>query len=305
MKSKLLTVSFITVFSIVLWVFVSFSNDFSTTIKLPVSIVDVPEGLAVNNLSAQEVMLSVKGKGWQLAQLSFGVEHELSLRFSNESKSQRVSVNTRAALEQNSWFPSVVQITMVEPEQISYSFEKIYRKSVEVIQKTTLEFKPGYGLVSEIKMDPDSVAISGPQSIVEKINSVVTVEVTLEDLEKRSSIDISLQSIANITYSVERVTIEFDVQKIVDKTFENVLVMSKNVPPSRELSLSPDRVKVIIRGGINHLGKLTNNDLKLYIYYQQALEDTLGSIEPHIDIPPFTSLVDIRPRRLEYIINQY
>ena len=60
-----------------------------------------------------------------------------------------------------------------------------------------------------------------------------------------------------------------------------------------------------MRGGISQLSKMKNNDLNVYVNFEQAINDTTGAIEPIIDIPEFTSLIDIKPNRLEYIIKKY
>ena len=62
---------------------------------------------------------------------------------------------------------------------------------------------------------------------------------------------------------------------------------------------------MIIRGGISKLGKLTNDSLKAYVDYWRALKDESRSIEPIIEIPQFTTVVNTQPKKLEYIIKQH
>jgi hypothetical protein len=69
--------------------------------------------------------------------------------------------------------------------------------------------------------------------------------------------------------------------------------------------LSPQKVSVVLRGGISQLSKMKNEDLKASVIFEQAINDTVGSIEPIIDFPEFTSIVDVKPNRLEYIIKKY
>ncbi len=286
-----------------LWVFVSLSDDYSTTFKLPVIINNIPEGYALKELSNPYVVVTLKGQGWQLAQLSFGVDHDLSVKCEDNKQLRKVSV--RNALEQNDWLTSTLQVTLVSPEQIEYRLEKTSSKKVPIVEDLLLNYNSGYGLVSDIEVFPDSVTIYGPKSLVKGIDEVKSVRTEFVGLDKSVNQVVMLQGIEHIKYNRAEAVIRFEVQKIVDKVFENVKVIRKNVPPSRDLSLFPENINLVLRGGINHLAGLTNNDIKAHVRFRQALEDTLGSIEPVIEIPPFTTLIDVKPNRLEYIIKQY
>lgn len=306
MKYKLITVISILIFSTLLWIFVSFSDEYSTTIKVPVRITNIPEGYSTIELSDNSVSLNVKGQGWQLAQLTFGIQEYLDIPFTKTTAATNDHiVSVRNALEQNSWVTSSIQVNLIEPEQLSYSIERINYKVVPIVPKVSLSYKTGYDLVSEIIIDPDTVQISGPKSVIDETKLIETEHLVLEALDRAKQIDIALAKNDNLNYSFERTQLSFDVQKIVDKTFENIEVERRGVPPARDLLLFPEKVKVILRGGINILGQMDNSKIKLYINFRQALEDTLGSIVPKIEIPEFTTLIDIRPKRLDYIIKQF
>ncbi len=303
MKYKLVTIISIFIFSTLLWVFVSFSSDYSTTIKVPVRITNIPEGYSTIDLSTSSVAISVKGQGWQLAQLTFGLQDYLNISFNGTSDDQTVSV--RNVLEQNSWITSSIQVIMVEPAQIKYSVERINYKVVKIVPKVSLSYKTGYDMVSDISIDPDTLQISGPKSIIKNIEFIETVSANLEELDRAQTVELELAKNDGVNYGTDKTKLSFDVQKIVDKTFENITVERKGIPPSRDLVLFPEKVKVVLRGGINILGQMDDLKIKLYVNFRQALEDTLGSIVPIVEVPEFTTLIDIRPKRLDYIIKQY
>jgi hypothetical protein len=128
--------------------------------------------------------------------------------------------------------------------------------------------------------------------------------VVLRDVDQFISEEISLEPIPNISFNSELCRIEFDVQKIVDKTFENVTIETIQVPGGQDLLLEPPEVKVIIRGGIKNLGKFNREDFKLFVNFKDALADTMGSVVPQIELPEYFSLTDIRPGKIKYVIKQ-
>ena len=302
MKAKLLTITLITLATIILWVFVNFSGVHSTNLTIPVNIVNMPKNYMLNTLSDKTVNLSVQGEGWQLAQLSFGMNPELNIPVTDESKHKTISV--RAALGESSWLSSGLQIISVSPEQIEYTIEKTKSKVVKIVNNISVELKPGYGRVSQIDFFPDTVRIFGAKSKIDTITKVHTENIELKDLDNFTSEEVSLEHIPNVRLNYEVCRVEFDVQKIVDKTFENVTIETVKVPRNMELSLYPPEVKVIIRGGIKKLGKFTREDFRLYVNFKDALADTMGFITPQIELPEYFSLTDIRPGKIDYIIKQ-
>jgi YbbR domain-containing protein len=303
MKLKLLTIALITLFSIILWAFVTFSGTHSANISVPVNVVNIPENYMLNSLSNESINLSLKGEGWQLAQISFGIKPELTISAMEETKGGTVSV--RAALDQSSWLGSGLQIISVNPEYIEYSIEKIKSKVVKIENNLLIDLKPGYGIVSSIKILPDTVRIFGAKSRIDTISVVKTEAAPLKDIDNFVSEEVNLEQIPNVRLNSDLCRVEFDVQKIVDKTFENVPVETRKVPNNKELSLYPPEVKVIIRGGIKNLGKFSREDFKLYVNFNDALSDTMGYIVPQIELPEYFNLTDIRPNRIDYIIKQY
>jgi len=303
MKPKFLILIFVGIFSIILWIFVSFSEVYITTVKVPIKFIDLREGYAIREQSFDEVSLAIKGEGWELAQTTFGKEHEFTM--STQKKIGKQVFQLRDEIANNSWLTSSLQVSVISPPLVELFVEKINYKTVPIVHELTLEYKPGYDIVSDISLSPDSILISGPKSLLKDIKLAKTKSIKIENIEQDVSIKVDIDQMPYFLYEFGTIKIEFAVQKIVDKTFENVHVETKNVPPSRELSLYPSKIKVVVRGGLEMLGKLNVEDIKPYILFRQAYDDTLGAIEPMIEAPAFTKIIDHQPKRIEYIIKQY
>ena len=303
MRTKVISIALITSFSLVLWVFVSFSGEYFTTLKFPVKIVGVAGNQALSSQTANEVSINLKGQGWLLAQLTYGRDPEFVITADNSVGKQSVSL--RNNIDINPWLSTSLQVIDIEPENVEFLVEKIDSKKVKIVDDIDFDLESDYGLVSEIKLTPDSIIIVGPQSILLNINRVKTTKKIFEGNEKLIKENLNYEPIEFVTFLSKNTTVEFEVQKIVDKTFDDILVETRNIPPSRELILFPGKVKVILRGGINFLGKLNSENIKSYVNFRQALDDTSGVIEPIVEIPRFTTLIDTKPAKLEYIIKQF
>lgn len=303
MKSKVITISLISILSILLWVFISLSGEFFTTLHFPVKVINVADNTSVANISTTEVILSLKAQGWQLAKMTFGLTPDFLVSANEKLGTQTITL--RNVIEINPWISSHIQVLELHPERVQFTVEKNLTKKVKIAPDIDLVFKPGYGLVSEIIVSDDSVVITGPESKVEQINFVTTKKQILSGLDRKTSVRLKLKEIQNVDFDITECSVQLDIQKIVDKSFDDIYVETRSVPGRRRLQLFPDKISVVLRGGINILGKLDNTSLKAYVLYRDALNDTLGSIEPKIEIPEQTTFIDCKPRRLEYIIKQY
>lgn len=303
MKKKILTISLIAVFSIGLWVSVSFSEIYVTTIEVPVNFTDLPKNYSIGYSSIDNIYLQVKGRGWELAKLHLGSEKDFEV--SVHRRAGRYKSELKNFIDANSWLTSSFQVLEIAPSQIEYSIERIGSKVVPLARNFKVDFKTGYGPTSKIKIDPEKVEITGPTNILQKIDTIKTEYREFNDLADNVRLELPIEVPEGISMDIHECTIEFEVQKIVDKTFESLLVETRNVPPNKELNLFPIKINVVLRGGINKLGRLTNDSIKAYVDYWKALKLSDKTLEPVIESPPFTSLIDIQPKKLEYIIKQY
>ncbi len=303
MTPKIKTIIFSTLFSIILWVFVSFSNEYTTSFKVPVKLINIKEGNALLYQSASEVTLSVKGEGWVLAQITFGPETVFNI--STNKKVGIHSVVVRGAINENTWISPSLQVAIISPSKIDYTIERVRFKEVPIVFDADINIKNGYKLVSKISLNPDSVKISGPQSLINSISSVSTEKIDYQNIDEKVNEQILLKPQKYITYSKQFSNIKFDVQKLVDKTFKNIPLVVENVPNLRELELFPSSISVTLRGGLNNLGVMSADSIKATVNFNDAFLDSLGVIKPKIETPNYTTVTNVNPKTLKYIIKQH
>ena len=130
MKRKIIIITFILIFSIILWGSVSLSGEYFTTMKLPIEFTSLPKGHAIGSSSIKEISISLKGQGWQLAKIAMGGNLTYAVSAKYDSGKQVLSL--RNALDQNSWISSTIQAVEVSPDRIEFDVERISRKRVKI-----------------------------------------------------------------------------------------------------------------------------------------------------------------------------
>ena len=303
MKKNLHIIIISFLFSVILWVSISLSNDYYATFNIPVKLIDFPEGYTTGTKLPSTVSVKLKGKGWKLITATLTSESDYVIPVGKETGKR--TINLSHYLVENQWLSTDVEVINISPDTLTFDVEKISTKKVPIIPDLKLKFKSGFGLASKLTFSPESTFISGPDKSLKHLYSISTEKLEFENLDSKIKENVSLEKLPGMTYSSPTVRINLDVQKIVDKTFVDIFVKVDDVPRDRDVVLLPNRINVGVRGGIDILGRLDSTQFKSFVNYREVVEDTLGSIVPHVRIPYNTTLIFIKPERLRYIIKKF
>lgn len=303
MKKKVPVIVISIIFSIFIWGTISLSGDYYSNVEVALRIVDLPSGYTVGSKLPSKVLLKLKGEGWRLLSLNIGkdVTYDISVKKGSGQKELKLIDH----IADNRWILSDLEVMDIVPVKINCLIEKKVKRRFPVSADLDLDFKAGYGLATPIIIEPDSVDVVGPGSLLDKMLSVKTNEIKLSSLDRRTIKNISFAYLPGSSFETKFASITFDVQRIVDKQFDNINIDILDVPPDRDVVLLPNKIGCSVRGGIDILGKLETKEFKSFVYYKDIVFDTLGSIVPRIDLPANTSLIYIKPDHIRYIIKRY
>ncbi|RJP74263.1 MAG: hypothetical protein C4539_00465 [Ignavibacteriales bacterium] len=302
-NKKILSISAIIVFSIVLWGSVSLSYYYTTTITVPLKITNLPDGFIVGSATEKEVTINLRGEGWKLLSLFWGSKPEFKIPIGTRYDGETYYL--KDAIKENNWLDNNIQVFDISPTKMSFGIERIREKRIKIYPDVSLSFKQDYILGSDIAISPESILVFGTRNKLSGIDSLPTIKKYYSDLESSVDEQIEIQPIDGLSYESNYCSLNFDVQKVADKSFENLEVEITNTPPSRELLLFPNKISLILRGGINILGKLENEEIKASVDFRKVLQDTTGSVAPSLTIPKFLKVVEVKPEFLKYIIKKY
>jgi hypothetical protein len=303
MNKKIISILAALILSIIIWGSVSLSNYYVAKIKVPVRVVNVPEGYIVGSASVREITVNLKGEGWKLLTLLWGAQPPFIVPLNRGERSETVVL--KDAIKENDWLTNGMQVYDIYPSTFKFEVEKMSEKKIKVYPDVNLIFSPEFGLASKINITPESVLVYGPMGVLSKLDSIPTVHKGYKNLENNVEDKIDIQQVDNLKYSDRTFNINFEVQKIVDKSFNDLEVTVDNIPKSRDVVLFPNKITIVLRGGINILTKLSNEDFHPYIDYQTLIMDTTGTVEPVINSINYTKLIDVKPQYLKYIIKKY
>ncbi|GBD87777.1 YbbR-like protein [bacterium BMS3Abin03] len=303
MKKKIPIIFVSAIFSLIIWGSISLSGDYYANIYVKLKLTDFPKGYSTASNLPDNISIKLKGEGWKLLSLNIGKDVNYIVPVQKDSGKK--IVNLKNYLTDNRWILSDLELIDIQPDTLSFIIERMISRKLPVFVDMQLDFKPGYGLATSIKVEPDSVIVSGPLSLISKINKVKTKLLKLNSLDEEVTKTIGFADLPGTKFSIRSVHVTLDIQRIVDKEFDDIIVNVLDVPPDRDVILLPNKIGCSVRGGINILGKLKKEEFNAFVFYREVMLDTLGSVVPHFEIPENTHLLYIKPERLRYVIKKF
>ncbi len=284
------------------WLSLSLSEQYYTTINVPIKITNLPVGYSFDGEFPEKLIVKMKMQGWKLLFVRNLQEEAFVVQAPKDFVNGKI--NFKSAISENPWLSGEGEIISISPEDAQIHVARSFSKKVKVCASLQLGFEDGFGLARPVEMDPDSITISGTKATLDKIDSVVTEMQKYTGLEKGISVQLALTKQQGITYSEEQVMVTLVVQKILDKDFTGVHVEAINLPPDRSVAFTPEEITVNARGGLDILGKLQSKDFRAYVDYKEILDDSLGVITPNVILPPFVEKNYLEPTKIRVVIKK-
>ena len=205
--------------------------------------------------------------------------------------------------------PEEVRVENVVPERIYFQKEAKIERRVPIESRVTFESQPPHFFVGEHQLNPDTVLVSGPASVVRQIiswptktdaivgaNDMVRYQVQLKDSLA------GIVSLATRTTTVSRYAPQY-----TEGQKEQVRVEIEGVSNANSIvQLEPGYVTITYQVPLSKFSEARQSQLiRAFVSYTQIYNDTTGRVAPTIDHPPDLMLrqVTVSPNRLRYFIN--
>jgi len=302
-KKKIPIIAVAIIFSIILWGTISLSEEYYSDVEIPLKITDFPKGYTISSEIPERMTIKLKGFGWKLFSLNVG--QDVSYNISVKGDSGFINIKLIDYLTDNRWVISELEVIDIIPGSLSFLVERRTEKQVPIVANLNLDFKAGYGLATDIEIKPDSVLVNGPISVINSLTELQTKEIVLSSLDKKTIENTGFIDLPGSIYGTDFVTVTLDIQRIVDKQFDEIIVEVLDVPPDRDVVLLPNKVSFGVRGGIDILGKLDKGQFEAFVFYRHVVLDTLGNVIPQVRLPENTNLIYLKPERLRYVIKKF
>lgn len=284
----------------IFWLLVKLSQTYKVD-KEVVFDFNIPDEKALTILPPDDVEVELEGRGWDLM-FDYFTKGKVVLFFDmNEQSRVRLNWLQLKSLIQKNLSSSEIKITEINYDNLSLSLENRMKKMIPIQLDAELSFSPGYHLKKSIQLSPDSISISGPESLVSNIMEWRTDSLILKDVQNSAERKISLrESAREIKLSQQTITAELDVEQFTEKSFF-VKILQRNAPDS--IRIFPDRIKIYCLVGLSKYEEVEESGFTVEVDLKDAKPGVENNAVPILltKSPDFVNNVRFSPKSAEYI----
>lgn len=299
-----LQTKFIALFlALLLWFYVVTEDEYSYILNIPIRVTNVKPGKIIENDYPREARVMFGGKGKQLLGLMIENDIELIINMDYVDESLAIKLKKENIPQHNI---VVEPIRIVAPDSIKIRLANLVEKKVLVMPEITIQTVPGYAVVGKILVEPDSVWISGPEGEVKNIHMVHTKKKEFDEVKRDISQKIELEpiDIDKIKLFSRRVTVNADVQKLMEKVINRVPVHVQNVPRGMRASVRPNFLSLTVQGGVKVLAEVTENEIFAYIDYERKQKSNSIGFPAVIKTPPGVDIRNVNPKTFKVVLER-
>jgi YbbR domain-containing protein len=190
----------------------------------------------------------------------------------------------------------------VQPDTLYFSMANVIDKVVKISPVIAVTFANQHMLAGAIKVNPQSITITGPRSILDTINEIKTAPISLNLISQTHEEKALLASIQQVSFSQNTVKVEVPVEKFTETTLE-VPIVALNVPDKSKVMLLPEKVTVKCNITVSKYFQLKPNQFELVCDFNDSDAIAGGKIRISVQkSPEHVARIDFKPKYADFII---
>ncbi|MBQ0006852.1 MAG: hypothetical protein KBS57_05565 [Alistipes sp.] len=271
------------------WLIYNLSLPYSVFLDYPVLIKSDIPGYEPSTKSDQRLIIRGKASGFYITgkkidsgskAVELQVSEKMVTRLDGAHETFCVPTS-RLRKELSAVLDGKVDIEYILTDSLTFKLIPTWKKKVPVRLNASFDCKSQYKLYSSVRVEPDSVYVSGASSLVSSIDAVWTERI------HRTGIDENIQAVAELTkingveLSATSVVYNVDVKRYVEESVK-LPVSVRNLPPDRKAVIIPDQVELTFRRWYPIIGMVNPDDFELVIDYESLADFSSSDIVPEV-----------------------
>jgi YbbR domain-containing protein len=287
------------VIAIGLWLMVNLDRDFNLSMQFELYTGEMSPELALVTPIPPYVNVSINGEGWKLLNI-YGSPPRIPVNLSNEVIDMTEQVQNIINTYQN------INVTRVQPSIITVNLEQRISKKVPIDLQLDVAFGRQFGFIGQPKITPDSIRVTGAQSIIDGITSWPTKVYRRENLRDPISTTLELESPPEVvSINLQEINLTAEVSEFTEGELR-IPLRIRGIPRGREVIFSPNTITVRYDVPIEqYLSTQNSVPYAAFVDYSDILRDNTGIISPSVELivaAPHIKLKSVQPRTVSYYI---
>lgn len=295
--------------SFFIWVLITFSKEYTTTITYKVNYVHIPQNKLLQETPVKKIEITVKASGFKILRSNFK-NTTIQLEASNLVRKQ----NTKYYLLTKNQIHKIqkqllsgVLIKEIAQDTLYLNLGLLTSKKVALKPNLEIDYHIGYDLLNEIKITPDSIIISGPEAQVKKINYLNLSALKLQDVKADFLEEVTIlkpNTDSDFKFSAYNAIISGSVDKFTEGKLQ-IPFTTKNLPTGIQLTTLTENVEVVFVVALSNFSKISESSFKVECDYTISEKNNLGYLIPKVIVQPdFLKSIKIIPAKIDFLIQK-
>ena len=294
-----------TVVAIAVWFLIVTGGTFDYVATIPIDIPRTHENLIITNSIPESAKIRLRGQGMTILAYILFREGRLQSNF-HWQEGKKVIHPTKDDVVLTGSAKDLTLLELLEPDSIPLEIEELTVKQVPIRSQVTLRPHAGYTVVGETILEPSTVPIKGPKSLVDNCDSVLTVADSWQELRHplRNPIELLPPESDQVVLLTQKIWLSADVQKLMEKKVVGVPVSVANLPANVNALVIPSHLSLVVEGGVRVVSSITERDITAYIDLQRYPKNNSHDYFAYIEPLPEIRFRDIEPKRFKVVFEK-
>lgn len=285
------------------------SREYESTIEYPVEYINLPKDRLLQKEPLKKVSIHLKTTGFKIFS---GTLFPRTIKIDASTLFLKSNTNYFLLLSQQKLaiqrqMNAEVTIDHFINDSIYFNLGYLKQKKVPIKLKTKLSYEKGFDISGNLKINPDSVTVLGPESVIDSIQFVETTDFTRENINESIQEDLPLRKYpkeSNITLEVETIKISASVEKFTEGTLK-VPFSIINLPENVSINTYPKEIDVTYKVALSNFNKVNLSSFVIECDYKMSSGNGLRYLLPKlVKQSNFVKNVTIFPDKIDFIIEK-
>lgn len=249
------------------WFFNSLNKNYSTKINYPIVFDYEHDSTIIIGSLPSKIRIDVSSGGWNILRKSLGFDVDPAIiPLEKPTETKKISSNTLLPIISEQ--VGEIKVNYVADDTLFINIEKQEKKLVPVVLDTTgLQLEEEFEITSEFTVNPDSVILYAPSSMVDSI-PLFTVSYNRKGIKNSisESVRIPIEYPEYMQTAPSSVKINFEVKRFVRQEMAFAIDF-KNFPKSFNADSLDNKIKLIFRVQEDSVPALNQNSFHIVADY--------------------------------------
>ena len=313
-NKELLTYMVFILIAVVIWYLNALSKEYTADLKFTVKYSDLPEDMVLANSPPDRLILTVSAQGFSLLKYRLGLVYAPVTLEANYTTMRRKNAATgEYALITQSMFnriaaqlSSELHLRHVAPDTLHFIFSESVRREIPVMPVMQLQMEKGFLPKGKTVVEPETVTVTGPKTIVDTMQYVYTREKSFRRLKDNIRTALELQPVQRLRYSVDEVNAVQAIERYTEATI-TAPVEPINMPEGLTMKVFPGTVTIHCMVPVADYEKLQSFMFRAVVDYFSVKDEKDNSAKAKVTIlrtPDYVTDVKHHPENVDFIIEK-